>query len=222
VNISFSQKDSSSIDNHALTQGKPEIFSVVEEMPEFPGGAKQMMKFIQINSIYPQSMKEKNIGGKVFLKFVVTETGEVKDVIVLKSSGVKELDEEAKIMISYMPKWKPGKQSGKEVPVFFNLPVSYGLGAPYFLFNVNNKSAEYLAAKTNLEEGDISSALTNLKKAEDQSDVDILYTSGVIYSLKKNNKDACVCYTKINELYGTSNNKIVSNAKEYQQKYCSN
>ena len=61
----------------------------------------------------------------------------MKDVTVLKSSGIKELDEEAKIMMGYMPKWKPGKQSGKEVPVYFNLPVSYGLGDPYFIFNVN-------------------------------------------------------------------------------------
>ncbi|MES2763330.1 MAG: energy transducer TonB [Bacteroidota bacterium] len=219
--ISFAQKDSSALDGHALSQ-EPEIFTVVEEMPEFPGGTQQMMKFIQINSRYPQSMKEKSIGGKVFLKFVVNETGVVKDVVVLKSSGVKELDEEAKIMMSYMPKWKPGKQNGKEVSVYFNIPVSYGLGEPYFMFNISNKNADYLAAKTNLEKGDISSALANLKKAEDQTDVDILYTSGVIYSLKKNNKDACVCYSKINELYGTSNNKIVSNAKEYQQKYCTN
>jgi TonB family protein len=219
--FSFAQKDSSS-DNHALTQGKPEIFSIVDEMPEFPGGPQQMMKFIQINSRYPQSVKEKSIGGKVFLKFIVAETGEVKDVAVLKSSGVKALDEEAKAMMSYMPKWKPGKQNGKEVPVYFNLPVSYGLADPYFLFNINNTNPEYLAAKTNLEKGDISSALTNLKKAEDQSDVDVLYTSGVIYSLKKNSKEACACYAKINELYGTGNNKIVSNAKEYQQKYCTN
>lgn len=223
MKVSFSQKDSAIvIDNHALTQSKPEIFTVVEEMPEFPGGAHQMMKFIQINSQYPQAIKEKSIGGKVFLKFVVTELGEVKDVTVLKSSGVKELDEEAKLMMSYMPKWKPGKQNGINVPVFFNLPVSYGLGEPYFMFNVNNKNAEYIAAKNNLENGDINSALSNLKKAEDQSDVDILYTTGVIYSLKKKNDDACILYKKINELYGSSNNKIISNAKEYQQKYCSN
>ena len=219
---SFAQTDSSSLNNHAFTQGKSEIYTVVEEMPEFPGGMQQMSKFIQINSRYPQSIKDKSIGGKVFLKFVVTETGTVTDVVILKSSGIKELDEEAKIMMSYMPKWKPGKQNGKEVPVYFNIPVSYGLGDPYFIFNVSNKNTDYLAAKTYLEKGDIASALTNLKKAEDQSDVDILYTTGVIYSLKKNSKDACICYTKINELYGTSSNKIVSNAKEYQQKYCTN
>lgn len=222
VRVSFAQKDSSLVDNHALTQGKPEIFTVVEEMPEFPGGMKEMMKFIQINSRYPNALKEKNIGGKVFIKFVVSETGEVKDVTVLKSSGIKELDEEAKIMMGYMPKWKPGKQSGKEVPVYFNLPVSYGLGDPYFIFNVNNKNVDYLAAKANLEKGDISSALANLKTAEDQSDVDILYTTGVIYSLKRKTDDACMVYKKINELYGSTNNTIVNNAKSYQQKYCSN
>lgn len=220
--VSLAQKDSSSIDNHALTQGKPEIFSVVEEMPEFPGGVQQMMKFIQINSVYPIAMKEKNIGGKVFLKFVVNETGDVKDVTVLKSSVVKELDEEAKLMMSYMPKWKPGKQNGKGVSVYFNIPVSYGLGEPYFIFNVNSKNEAYLEAKTNLEKGDTNSALSNLKKSEDQSDVDILYTMGVIYSMRKKNDEACVMYKKINELYGSSNNAIVNNAKSYQQKYCSN
>lgn len=102
-----------------------EIFSIVEEMPEFPGGPEKMMKFVQKTINYPKKEKESKIGGKVFLKFTVEATGSIKDIIVMKSSGNENLDKEAVRVVTVMPTWNPAKQQGRPVPVFFNLPINF-------------------------------------------------------------------------------------------------
>lgn len=209
----------------SLGQGdsiKNEIFTIVEEMPEFPGGTSQMMKFIQINSRYPISMKEKSIGGKVFLKFIVNEQGDLKDINVIKSSGAKELDEEAKIMMSYMPKWKPGKQNGEAVSVYFNIPVSYSLAEPYFVFNSNNQDPNYLSAKMYIEGWKYDKALDKLNKMLEQESLDVLYTKAIIFYKKNQIKEACLYFTKIEELFGSDNSVIINNAKKFKKEYCSN
>lgn len=104
----------------------PEIFTVVEEMPEFPGGAAEMMKYIQKNIQYPTMAREAGIGGKCFLKFVVNGDGVISDVQVLKGvSGCGDCDKEAIRVVKSMPKWKAGKQNGRSVPVYFNLPINF-------------------------------------------------------------------------------------------------
>lgn len=105
---------------------EPEIFTMVEEMPEFPGGVMEMMKFIQTNIKYPNSAKEKGVGGKCFVKFVVRADGTITDVSIIK--GVEnciECDQESMRVVKLMPKWKPARQSGKAVSVFYNLPINF-------------------------------------------------------------------------------------------------
>jgi TonB family protein len=105
-----------------------EVFTTVDEMPEFPGGTMNMAKFIQQNIQYPPKAKEAGISGKCFIKFVIEPSGEIGDVLILKGvPGCKECDEEAIRVIKSMPKWKPGKQGNKLVPVFFNYPVNFQL-----------------------------------------------------------------------------------------------
>lgn len=214
--VSLAQSDT------VILQNKPEAYTVVEEMPEFPGGTSQMMKFIQINSIYPLSMMERGIGGKVFIKFIINEIGEMKDVQVIKSSGSKVLDDEAKTMMSFMPKWKPGKQNGIPVSVYYNLPVSYGLAEPYFVFNSNNQNIDYLSAKSNIEEWKYDAALEKLNKMPEQESLDVLYTKAVIYYRKKFIKASCSCFTKIDDLFGADNGLIINNTKKFKKEYCSN
>jgi protein TonB len=104
----------------------PEIFTVVEEMPEFPGGPMEMMKYIQKNIQYPAMAREAGISGKCFLKFVVTGDGTISDVQILKGvSGCKDCDKEAMRVVKSMPKWKSGKQNGRAVSVYFNLPINF-------------------------------------------------------------------------------------------------
>ncbi len=103
-----------------------EIFTVVEEMPEFPGGNLEMMKYIQKNIQYPAMAREAGISGKCFLKFVVNGDGTISDGTILKGvPGCPDCDKEAMRVVKSMPKWKAGKQNGRAVPVYFNLPINF-------------------------------------------------------------------------------------------------
>ncbi len=103
-----------------------EVFVVVEEMPSFPGGDVELFKFIYDNIKYPELAKENNIQGKVILRFCVTYKGTVDQVSVVR--GVDpSLDEEAIRVIKMLPLWKPGKQGGKPVNVWYSVPISFQL-----------------------------------------------------------------------------------------------
>lgn len=103
-----------------------EVFVVVEEMPSFPGGDTELFKFIYENIKYPEVAKENNIQGKVILRFCVTYKGTVDQVSVVR--GVDPtLDDEAIRVIKMLPLWKPGKQGGKPVNVWYSVPISFQL-----------------------------------------------------------------------------------------------
>ena len=103
-----------------------EVFVVVEEMPTFPGGDAELMKFINSNIVYPEIAKENNIQGRVILRFCVTYKGAVDQVQVLKPVD-PALDNEAIRVIKMLPPWKPGKQGGKPVNVWYSVPVTFQL-----------------------------------------------------------------------------------------------
>ncbi len=105
---------------------EPEIFLIVEEMPGFPGGEAQLVKFLSENIKYPAIARENGITGTVFVTFVIGPDGTVKDVKVLRGIG-GGCDEEAKRVVNSMPKWKAGKQRGKPVSVQYNLPIRFTL-----------------------------------------------------------------------------------------------
>ncbi|MEI6766336.1 MAG: energy transducer TonB [Bacteroidota bacterium] len=102
------------------------IFTVVEEMPSFPGGDESRIKFLQENIKYPQMARESGIQGTVYVTFVVNENGQVTDVKVLRGIG-GGCDEEAVRVVKMMPPWNAGKQSGKPVRVQFNMPIRFTL-----------------------------------------------------------------------------------------------
>lgn len=103
-----------------------EIFQVVEEMPEFPGGMGECMKFLGKNIKYPTISQENGVQGRVIVQFVVNKDGSIVDPTVVR--GVDPyLDKEALRVISMMPKWKPGKQRGKAVRVKYTVPVMFRL-----------------------------------------------------------------------------------------------
>ncbi len=103
-----------------------EIFVVVEEQPEYPGGNAAMMKFLSDNIRYPVIAQENGIQGRVICNFVVERDGSITDVQVVR--GVDpSLDREAVRVIKEMPNWKPGKQRGQNVRVRFTLPVVFRL-----------------------------------------------------------------------------------------------
>ena len=103
-----------------------EPFVVVEEMPMFPGGDAALLTYIAENTQYPEVAKENNIQGKVIVRFCVTSKGGVNQVSILK--GVDpELDKEAIRVVQTLPTFKPGKQGGKPVPVWYMVPINFTL-----------------------------------------------------------------------------------------------
>jgi len=103
-----------------------EPFVVVEEMPMFPGGDAALLQFIAEHTQYPEVAKENNIQGKVIVRFCVTSKGTVDRVSVLK--GVDpELDKEAMRVVTTLPPFKPGKQGGIPVPVWYMVPINFTL-----------------------------------------------------------------------------------------------
>lgn len=115
----------SSPDNKS-TDGET-IHQVVEQQPEFPGGMQALMIYLRDNINYPCISRDNNSQGKSYISFVVNTDGSIQYVEVMKSSGDEHLDNEAIRVVSTMPKWKPGKQSGKAVRVRFTLPVVFRL-----------------------------------------------------------------------------------------------
>jgi protein TonB len=103
-----------------------QIFTVVEEMPEFPGGMNELLKYLAKSIKYPVIAQENGIQGRVICAFVVNRDGSIVDAEVLR--GVDpSLDKEALRVIMAMPKWKPGKQRGKPVRVKYTVPVTFRL-----------------------------------------------------------------------------------------------
>jgi TonB family protein len=103
-----------------------EVFMVVEQMPEFQGGQTALRDFLAKSVKYPSEAVKKGIQGKVYVSFVVAADGTVRNSKVIR--GVNEqLDAEALRVINGMPKWTPGKQSGKEVAVQFTVPINFVL-----------------------------------------------------------------------------------------------
>jgi len=101
-------------------------FFVVEQMPEFPGGQPALLKFISNSVKYPVIAQENGIQGKVFINFVVDTDGGISNVKVFR--GVDpSLDKEAMRVVKSMPRWIPGKQSGKAVRVSFTVPINFVL-----------------------------------------------------------------------------------------------
>ena len=105
-----------------------EIYILVDQMPLFQGGGYEKAKeYIAVNLRYPKEAKEEGIQGNVVLTFVVDKTGKVKNVIIVRSSGNKSLDEEAVRVVESMPEWTPGKNKGKPANVRWQILVQFSL-----------------------------------------------------------------------------------------------
>lgn len=103
-----------------------EVFMVVENMPEFPGGMSACLKFLADHVAYPKEAAEKKIQGRVIVQFVVMKDGSIANARVLRAVDPL-LDAEALRVIGLMPKWKPGTQRGQAVNVKFTMPVTFRL-----------------------------------------------------------------------------------------------
>ncbi len=114
------------IESTAEAVSDNEVFIIVEQMPEFPGGINAMRAFLAKNVKYPVVALENGVSGTVFISFVINQDGSIVDTKVLR--GVDSaLDKEAIRVVNSMPKWKPGKQGGRAVRVSYQVPISFVL-----------------------------------------------------------------------------------------------
>ncbi len=101
-------------------------FVVVEQNPDFPGGQAGLRDYLQRNLRYPAAASRASVMGKVYLSFVVNTDGSLTDIQIMKGIGYG-CDEEALRVLKAMPRWKPGRQSGRAVRVKFTLPITFML-----------------------------------------------------------------------------------------------
>lgn len=107
------------------------IYTTAEVMPEFIGGQNALMRYLQQNVKYPTHAKETGQQGTVYVEYVITKTGEVANVKVIKSvEGAPDLDAESVRVVNEMPTWKPGENNGKPVSVRMVLPIRFVLQGP--------------------------------------------------------------------------------------------
>ncbi|RYY37520.1 MAG: TonB family protein [Sphingobacteriaceae bacterium] len=115
-----------------------EIFTQVEDQPQFPGGSEAFAKYLGANIRYPAMARNRKIVGRVFLNFIVEKDGSLKDIKVMRGIG-GGCDEEAVRVLKQSPKWAPGKQNGKVVRVQYALPVQFDLATDEPKVGANNK-----------------------------------------------------------------------------------
>ena len=131
--VSNQLSDAKITDLAAIVKEKPletapqdSVYSMVKQMPEYPGGMQGMFQFLKDNLKYPQEAKDKGIQGRVLLQITVDATGKVTDPKVVR--GVDPLlDAEAIRVVKLMPRWTPGVQDGKAVDVLYVLPIMFSL-----------------------------------------------------------------------------------------------
>jgi protein TonB len=126
ISSPLSQPATSEISNPKPEDSGEVPFVSVEEMPLFPGGDEALLKFIAQNTVYPQKAKENNVQGRVVVRFCVTDKGSVNRISVIQGVDT-ELDAEAIRVAGTLPAFKPGKQGGKDVPVWYMIPITFAL-----------------------------------------------------------------------------------------------
>ncbi len=102
------------------------VYDVVEQMPQFPGGFQKMNEFIEENMQYPKECAEKGIFGRVIVAFVVERSGQLSNIRVVKSVH-RALDKEALRIVKLMPRWIPGEQNGVTVRVKYIIPIPFSV-----------------------------------------------------------------------------------------------
>lgn len=102
------------------------VVKQVDQLPQFPGGEVALMQYLGEHLKYPQAAADKKIHGQVVLRFVVTETGDVGEIQVMRSSNTL-LSDAAIAVVRGMPRWVPGKKNGEPVAMWFAMPINFAL-----------------------------------------------------------------------------------------------
>lgn len=126
LNVVREHKDEIIVEEKKPEPVKEEIFTAVEQMPQFPGGEAELLKYIATHIKYPTMAAENNIQGRVVVKFVVKKDGQVGEVVVVRGKD-PDLDKEALRVVKTLPNFIPGKMNGQAVSVWYTLPINFKL-----------------------------------------------------------------------------------------------
>lgn len=151
-----------------------------EVMPSFPGGENALREYIKKNMKYPLAVLKAGIQGKVVIRFVVTETGAIEDVVIVRGL-FPSCDAEAKRVVKEMPKWIPGKKDGQNVAVYYTIP---------FVFKIEKDPEDFINSIVYILEGkEISAEDLNNKFEKEISENESMFLSNcVLYDGKSFNK----------------------------------
>lgn len=126
LNVVREHKDEIIVEEKHPEPVKEEVFTAVEQMPQFPGGEAELLKYISSHIKYPTMAAENNIQGRVVVKFVVGKDGRVGEVVVVRGKD-PDLDKEAVRVVKTLPNFIPGKMNGQAVSVWYTLPINFKL-----------------------------------------------------------------------------------------------
>jgi TonB family protein len=170
------------------------VYVKVDLMPEYPGGDAALMQFIYENIQYPEEAKEKNIQGRILVKFIVTKDGNITNSSVLKPVDPL-LDAEAIRVVNLTKGWKPGHKGGKPVDVWNFAGITFSLPRPMYSFY-----NEYLFSKTSMDEllkflAENTSYPQEAKKSAETGKVFV-----VVKMVRGGTVKECKAFTDINEI----------------------
>lgn len=126
LNVVREHKDEVVVEEKKEPVDDNKVFDVVEQNPVFPGGEAALLKYVAEHIRYPAMAQENNIQGRVVVQFVVTKTGSIGQVKVVRSKD-PDLDREAVRVVKSLPKFTPGKMNGHAVNVWYTLPINFKL-----------------------------------------------------------------------------------------------
>ena len=126
LNVVREHKDEVVVEEKKEPVDDNKVFDIVEQNPVFPGGEVALLKYVAEHIRYPAMAQENNIQGRVVVQFVVTKTGSIGQVKVVRSKD-PDLDREAVRVVKSLPKFTPGKMNGHAVNVWYTLPINFKL-----------------------------------------------------------------------------------------------
>lgn len=178
-------------------QNTEEVFMVVEQMPEFPGGMSACLKFLADHVAYPKEAAEKKIQGRVIVQFVVMKDGSIANARVLRAVDPL-LDAEALRVIGLMPKWKPGTQRGQAVNVKFTMPITFRLDKDST--DMQPTTAGRIAAVSGDAKAKVLQNVLHVLRASEGKETPLLVVDGEEFSVSSLDKLSPDMFESINVL----------------------
>ena len=174
-----------------------DVFMVVEQMPEFPGGMSACLKFLADHVAYPKEAAEKKIQGRVIVQFVVMKDGSIANARVLRAVDPL-LDAEALRVIGLMPKWKPGTQRGQAVNVKFTMPITFRLDKDST--DMQPTTAGRIAAVSGDAKAKVLQNVLHVLRASEGKETPLLVVDGEEFSVSSLDKLSPDMFESINVL----------------------